>query len=201
VGLPLWSSGQSFWLQIKRSWVRFPAFPIFLRSSGSGTGSTQPREDNWGATCKKEQPLRSRKPRLTTGGTRCADHATSSIRKSWHYIANKRRSLGRHSSLADQSHVFFPHISGCRCWTQGREIRGNVTCSSPKVQIESEEIRSRVPQKYKMESVKLEIRLYYKCLKKIKLLPLLAIRLPASVTIKRKNLMQHDPQELDSIPS
>jgi predicted membrane chloride channel (bestrophin family) len=24
--------------------------------------------------------------------------------KSWHYFANKRRSLGRHSSLADQSH-------------------------------------------------------------------------------------------------
>jgi hypothetical protein len=23
---------------------------------------------------------------------------------SWHYFANKRRSLGRHSSLADQSH-------------------------------------------------------------------------------------------------
>jgi hypothetical protein len=39
---PLWSSGQSFWLQIQRSWVRFPALPDFLGSSGSGTGSTQP---------------------------------------------------------------------------------------------------------------------------------------------------------------
>jgi hypothetical protein len=43
---PLWSSGQSFW-------VRFPALPDFLRSRGSGTVSTQPREDNWGATWKK----------------------------------------------------------------------------------------------------------------------------------------------------
>ena len=40
----LWSSGQSFWLQIQRSRVRFPALPDFLSGSGSGTGYTQPRE-------------------------------------------------------------------------------------------------------------------------------------------------------------
>ena len=40
----LWFSGQSFWLQIQRSRVRSPALPDFLSSSGSGTGSTQPRE-------------------------------------------------------------------------------------------------------------------------------------------------------------
>jgi len=33
-----------FWLQIQRSRVRSPALPDFLSSSGSGTGSTQPRE-------------------------------------------------------------------------------------------------------------------------------------------------------------
>jgi hypothetical protein len=43
---PLWSSGQSFWLQIQRSPVRFPALPDFLSSSGSGTGSTHPHEVN-----------------------------------------------------------------------------------------------------------------------------------------------------------
>jgi len=41
---PLWSIGQSFWLQIQRSRVRSPGLPDFLSSSGSGTGSTQPRE-------------------------------------------------------------------------------------------------------------------------------------------------------------
>jgi hypothetical protein len=47
---------------------------------------------------------RSRKSRLTTVGIGCAAHATPSIRKSWHYFGNKLRWLGRHSSLADQSH-------------------------------------------------------------------------------------------------
>ena len=46
IGPPLWSSGQSFWLQIQRSRVRFPALLDFLSSSGSGTGSTQHREVN-----------------------------------------------------------------------------------------------------------------------------------------------------------
>jgi hypothetical protein len=46
---PLWSSGQSSWLQIRK-----PGFDSRhyqkKKSSGSGTGSTQPREYNWGAT-------------------------------------------------------------------------------------------------------------------------------------------------------
>jgi hypothetical protein len=46
---PLWSSGQSSWLQIRRPGFLFPALPE-KKSSGSGTGSTQPREYNWGAT-------------------------------------------------------------------------------------------------------------------------------------------------------
>jgi hypothetical protein len=52
--------------------------PDFL-SSGSGTGSTQPCEDN-------EQLLKWKssgfgpKPKLTAVGIHCADHATPSIR-------------------------------------------------------------------------------------------------------------------------
>jgi predicted ferric reductase len=39
---PLWSSGQTSWLQTQRSRVRLPAQPDFLSSSESGTGSIQP---------------------------------------------------------------------------------------------------------------------------------------------------------------
>jgi hypothetical protein len=45
-GPPLWSSSQEFLATDQRSRVRFPALQDFLRSRGSGTWSTQPREVN-----------------------------------------------------------------------------------------------------------------------------------------------------------
>jgi ribosomal protein L37E len=48
--LPLWSSGQSSWLQIRRPGFDSRHYQKKKQNSGSGTGSTQPREYNWGAT-------------------------------------------------------------------------------------------------------------------------------------------------------
>jgi hypothetical protein len=45
---PLWSSGQSSWLQIRRP--GFDSRHYQKKGNGSGTGSAQPREYNWGAT-------------------------------------------------------------------------------------------------------------------------------------------------------
>jgi hypothetical protein len=91
----LWSSGQISRLQIQRSRVRFPALPDFF-TSGSGTESIQSCQDNCGAISRKYR-LRSRKPRLTAVGIRCADHVTSSSTN----FADKRQSLGRYISLTD----------------------------------------------------------------------------------------------------
>ena len=50
-----WSCGQHVWLLIIRSRVRSPALPqMWIRS---GTGSTQPREDNWVATRLRKSTL------------------------------------------------------------------------------------------------------------------------------------------------
>jgi hypothetical protein len=49
---PLWSSGQ-FLAADPKVQVWFPVLPDFLKSSGSGSGSTQPHDCNWGVTWKK----------------------------------------------------------------------------------------------------------------------------------------------------
>jgi hypothetical protein len=51
---PLWSSGQSSWLHIQRPGFDSLRCQIFWEVMCLGTGSTQPREYNWGATWKKK---------------------------------------------------------------------------------------------------------------------------------------------------
>jgi hypothetical protein len=61
---------------ISRGPGSIPGATRFFRSSGFGTGSTQPREYNWGPTWKKKYRSLSRKSRLRPEGILRADYAT-----------------------------------------------------------------------------------------------------------------------------
>jgi hypothetical protein len=75
IGPPLWSSGQSSWLDIQRSRVRFPAVVGLERGPLSLVSITEELR-KW-----KSSGSGSRKLKLTAVRIRCADHGAPSIRK------------------------------------------------------------------------------------------------------------------------
>jgi hypothetical protein len=81
---------QIFWKKKKKTVVGLERGPLSLVST------TEELLDR-----KVAAPVQ--KTENTAGGIRHADHVAPSIRTSWRF-ADKRRSLGRYSSLADSDH-------------------------------------------------------------------------------------------------
>jgi hypothetical protein len=96
---PLWSSGQSSWLQIQRSRVRFPALQDFLSSSGSGMGSLSPMSTT--------EELFGRNNCSSSLETRKYSHNTLYPQKSGTNFANKWWSLSRLFYSSTKATEFF----------------------------------------------------------------------------------------------
>jgi hypothetical protein len=92
-----WSSWCIYFFQRKRT-LRFSCngYKVYFERNRSAFLGHIP----WSRNNYPCYDIRSRKPKSTAVGIRRADHATLSVRQSWHY-ADKRRSLSRYSSLAD----------------------------------------------------------------------------------------------------
>jgi hypothetical protein len=90
--------------------LRFPALPYILRSIGTGTGSTQPLEYNWGATWKKSsgpglenreygRRYPSRWPRGTLYPQKLAINSPTSGGRSVGIVRSRTQATGRESRV------------------------------------------------------------------------------------------------------
>jgi hypothetical protein len=96
VGLPLWSGGQSFWLQIQRSRVWFPGLPDFLERGPLSLVITIEELLEWKSG---GSGLENRDYRPWEFVALITQHSLPA--KVGTNFPDKRRSLGLYSSLAD----------------------------------------------------------------------------------------------------